>query len=695
MGSLALLFSGVPAHAQSAPPNNVEATSTPLIRPHGLAYDAAGNYYIADTDQNVIRKVSTTGIITTVAGTGEQGYAGDGGPATAAILDSPQGVAVDSNNNIYVADTQNNVIREVTASTGDISTIAGTGVAGYSGDGSTATSAILDYPTAVAVDSNGNVYIADTNNHRIREITGTTIHTVAGDGEQFFSGDGGLATAAGLDSPSGVAVDSSFNIYIGDTHNQRVRMVTYATGDISTIAGTGAEGYNGEGTATAVELARPRGVAVDNSGNVYFADSDNNMIRSIGGGNVTNIAGSGLEAFGGDGGAATSAWLDTPGAVAVSGSLLLFSDTENDVVRVLNGGTVNSTAGQSSSNESLVITGPTSITFGSGTLTATFSNGSNIGTGLVTFYDGEGASPAVIGSASLSGNTASVGTSSLSAGTHFIVASYAGDANNSAVASGVFALTVIVTPTFTWTPPSTIIVGSAGTNVLNASVNCISCGSIAYTATPAGGGTAAPITTTTGLAIGAYNIAAIFTPSSGVYNATSTTQPLTVSGESVWILDSAGGASELAGNGSAISSSAFAGANADVAIDSTGNVWTAGTGATLLEAVSQTGIAQHSVSSGGGLDAPSALAIDGASQVWVVNSSGSVSLFSNTGSPLSPSTGFTDSSLSTPSSIAVDLGGSVWIANKGNNSITRILGAAAPAAPPSTAAANNTTGVKP
>ena len=359
---VAMMVAGASATAQSAPPNGVEATSAPLIRPHGVAYDASGNYYIADTDENLIREVSTAGIVTTVAGTGQQGYAGDGGPATAAILDSPQGVAVDSSGNIYIADTHNNVIREVTASTGDISTIAGTGVAGFSGDGSTATSAMLDYPTAVAVDSNGNVYIADTNNHRIREITGTTIHTVAGDGEQFFSGDGGSATSAGLDSPSGVAVDSSFNIYIGDTHNQRVRMVTFATGDISTIAGSGVEGYNGEGTATAVELARPRGVAVDNSGNVYFADSDNNMIRSIGGGNVTTIAGTGLEGFGGGNGAATSAWLDTPDAVAVSGTTVLFSDTENDVVRELNGGTINSAAALTSPTPNSVLTGPV-VTF--------------------------------------------------------------------------------------------------------------------------------------------------------------------------------------------------------------------------------------------------------------------------------------------------------------------------------------------
>jgi sugar lactone lactonase YvrE len=172
--------------------------------------------------------------------------------------------------------------------------------------------------------------------------------------------------------------------------------------------------------------------------------------------------------------------------------------------------------------------------------------------------------------------------------------------------------------------------------------------------------------------------------------------PLTVSGESVWAVSSGGGTAELAGNGYAISPSAYPGANTAAAIDSTGNVWTIGTGGTLLEAISQTGITQSTITSGGGLDVPSALVIDGNSQVWIANSgNNSVSLFLNNGTAASPSSGFTDSSLSNPSGIAVDLGGSVWIANQGNNSVTRILGAAVPAAPLSTAAKNNTTGAKP
>jgi len=339
------MLSCLSASAQSAPPSGVEATSVALARSHGLAYDTAGNLYIADTDENIIRKVNLAGIITTVAGDGEQGYGGDGGLATAALLDRPAGVAVDSHGNIYIADTHNNRVREVVASSGNIVTVAGTGVAGFSGDGAAATVATLNYPTAVAVDSNGNVYIADTNNHRIREIAGTTINTVAGDGEQFYSGDGGAATAAGLDSPNGVAVDTAFNIYIGDTHNQRVRLVTFTTGFITTLAGTGVKGFTADGPAASAALARPRGVAVDTSGNVYLADSDNDRIRTIGGGNVTTIAGNGAEGFSGDGSASTSAWLDTPGAVAISGATVLFSDTENNRVRQVSGGMIDTIVG--------------------------------------------------------------------------------------------------------------------------------------------------------------------------------------------------------------------------------------------------------------------------------------------------------------------------------------------------------------
>ena len=425
--------------------SGVEATTVPLSRPGGLAFDAAGNLYFADTDDNVILEVNLAGVLTTVAGDGEQGFYGDGGAATSALLDSPGGVAVDSAGNLYIADTHNNRIREVSGSV--ITTVAGTGVAGFAGDGGAAASAALDLPTAVAVDSKGNIYVADANNHRIREISGMNISTVAGDGEQTYSGDGGLATAAGLDSPRGVAVDAAFNVYIGDTQNQRVRMVTFSTGIISTLAGTGVKGFTADGPAASAALARPRGVAVDASGNVYLADSDNDRIRTVSGGNVNTIAGNGSEGFSGDTGLATNASVDTPRAVAVNGSSVALADSENNRIRAVNNGIIQTIAGLApSGTESIVLSGAVNGMYGTGSITANFSNGGLTATGQVTFYDGEGSSPSVIGAATFASNSASISTSQLFAGTHYIVASYSGDSKNAAVTSGVYVFVVAPAP---------------------------------------------------------------------------------------------------------------------------------------------------------------------------------------------------------------------------------------------------------
>jgi hypothetical protein len=291
------------------------ATSAELNTPDGVAVDAAGNIYVADTANCRIRKVAAaTSTISTVAGNGTCGYAGDGKAATSAELFEPSGVAVDSASNVYIADWDNSRIRKITVSTGIISTVAGNGARGYSGDGGKATSAKLSSPYGVAIDSSGNIYIADVGNYRIRKVTVSTgiISTVAGNGTQGYSGDGGPATGAEMQGPTGVAVDTAGNIYIADSYGNRIRKVTASTGIISTVAGNGNIGHSGDGgPATSGQLYYPYGVAVDTASNIYIADNDNYRIRKITAstGIISTVAGNGTCGYSGNGGTATSAEL--------------------------------------------------------------------------------------------------------------------------------------------------------------------------------------------------------------------------------------------------------------------------------------------------------------------------------------------------------------------------------------------------
>ena len=306
--------------------DNGPATSAQISDVGGLDVDGKGDIYFADTFNDRIRKVTaSTGIITTIAGTGTAGYSGDNGAATSAQLSGPFGVAVDASGNVYFADTFTHRIRKVTASTGIITTIAGTGIYGYSGDNGAATSAQLIRPYGVAVDASGNVYIADTNNNCIRKVTVSTgiITTIAGTGTAGYSGDNGAATSAQLRYTFGVAVDASGNVYIADTNNNRIRKITVSTGIITTIAGTGTAGYSGDnGAATSAQINYPFGVAVDASGNVYIADTFNYRIRkvTVSTGIITTIAGTGLSGCFGENGAATDAQLKFSYGVALGAS---------------------------------------------------------------------------------------------------------------------------------------------------------------------------------------------------------------------------------------------------------------------------------------------------------------------------------------------------------------------------------------
>jgi trimeric autotransporter adhesin len=317
------------------------ATSADISNPDDIDIDASGNIYIADVGNNRIRMVmKSTGILSTVAGTGSYGYSGDGGLATSADLKYPYGVAIDASGNIYIADTYNHRIRMVTKSTGIISTVAGTGPDWYSGDGGLATSAALYNPQGVAIDASGNIYIADTNHDRIRMVTKSTgiISTVAGTGSNGYTREGGLATSAALNLPRGVAIDASGNIYIADTNNNRIRMVTKSTGIISTVAGTGSSGYSGDGgLATSAALYYPQGVALDASGNIYIADTYNSRMRMVmkSTGIISTVAGTGSSGYSGDGGLATSAALNYPYGVAIDASGNLYiADTNNNRIRM-------------------------------------------------------------------------------------------------------------------------------------------------------------------------------------------------------------------------------------------------------------------------------------------------------------------------------------------------------------------------
>ena len=295
-----------------------------------MAVDGSGNLYIADRSNHRIRKVDASGTITTIAGSGTAGFAGDGGPATAAQLNTPYDVAVDGSGNLYIADSQNHRIRKVDAS-GVITTVAGSGTQGFAGDSGPATAAQLSSPGDVAVDGSGNLYIADSQNHRIRKVdTSGTITTVAGG-----------ADPGQLYQPYGMAVDGSGNIYVAETGSNRIRKVD-TSGTITTIAGTGTGpgtgGFGGDGgPAVQAQIDAPYDVAVDGSGNIYVIDGENNRIRKVdASGVITTIAGTGERGFGGDGGPATAAQFNTPISVVLDGSGHLYiADYSNHRIRKL------------------------------------------------------------------------------------------------------------------------------------------------------------------------------------------------------------------------------------------------------------------------------------------------------------------------------------------------------------------------
>jgi uncharacterized protein (TIGR03437 family) len=327
------------------------ATSAVFNLIDGLAFDAAGNLYIADTGNNCIRKVDTNGIVTTVAGTGTAGSLGDGGLATAARLNGPVDMLVDASGNLYIADQGNNRVRKVTPA-GIIGTYAGTGIAGSAGDGGSALTAQLNEPSGLAMDSSGRLYVTERSGARVRRITpassGALIETFAGTGTAGFQGDGGQATSAQLDGPYGLAMDSAGNLYVADNGtSQRIRKITPG-GIITTLAGTLHYGGDG-GPATAARLGFPQSVAADNQGNLYIADTENERIRLVGAnGVIGTYAGTGIR--GSAGGPTAAATFNEPSGIALdSAGNLYIADASNFLIRKVSpAGVVGTVAGNGS-----------------------------------------------------------------------------------------------------------------------------------------------------------------------------------------------------------------------------------------------------------------------------------------------------------------------------------------------------------
>lgn len=476
MGSLSILFPHrrLKAHLQTSlwlmlllpvvAETQTLATKVPILLPSSIAFDSKGNLFIAETANHVIRKVDTTGHITTVVGTGTQGYDGDNFPATSALLDSPQGLAVDASS-LYIADTHNHRIRKVDLASGIILTIAGSSVSGSAGDNGPAAAATLDRPVSLALDGAGHLFFADAGSHRIRRIDANThvITTVAGAGIQGYDRDNGSAVFTLLDSPQGIALDEEGNLYLADTHNHRVRRIDASTGIITTIAGTGAFGFSGDSAPSrAASLALPQGLSVDSQGNVYLADTANHRVRRIDGGSgvITTIAGDGTQGFAGTGDVPTSASLSSPRSAFLSPSgLVTIVDTGNQRVRQISGSSIQTIAGLGSTiPASLSLSGDGVVSYGSGQVMATLDSATEA-TGEITFFDQYAGASNGIGVMPLASNAALLDTSRLSAGLHAITASYSGDSSHSGAQSMAFSLTVNPLPLTAVVAPASINYG--------------------------------------------------------------------------------------------------------------------------------------------------------------------------------------------------------------------------------------------
>jgi N-acetylneuraminic acid mutarotase len=455
--------------------NGVIATESDLFDARSSVMDSSGNLFIADSQNRTIRRVdATSGLISDYAGTGSSGYSADGTSATSANLNCPTSVALDSAQNVYFADACNEIVQKIDRSSGLISVIAGTpDYSGYNGDGIAATSSFLQCPYGIAFDSSDNLYIADTCNQRIRKVDHASglISTVAGSGSQGFSGDGAQATSADLNYPYDVAVDGSKNLFIADYDNQRIRRVDATAGVITTIAGGGSDTSSNGIAATSAQLSCPEGVALDPAGDVFLSDECTETVRKVdSSGNISTIAGTiNTYGFSGDGGTATSAVLAGPWGIFVSAAGDLYiADANNNRIRKVTG-----VATSTQAATLIQVTAP-SVTYGaSANVTVSITSVAGTVTGSVSLTLDGGTAQTI----SLASGTAIYTFNGLTAGSHSLSASYAGEGNfaastaTSTLIVNQATATVILgnlSQSYTGSPAETV---TATTNPLGLAVN--------------------------------------------------------------------------------------------------------------------------------------------------------------------------------------------------------------------------------
>jgi sugar lactone lactonase YvrE len=414
------------------------AVNASLYDPVDSVFDAAGNLYIVEAANHVVRKVSPTGAISTLAGTGMPGFSGDGGPAASAMLWFPNAIAIDGSGNLYIAEVNNQRVRKINLASGIITTVAGNGTRGFFGDGGPATSANLCDPIGVAADSAGNLFISDVGNQRIRRVDAATgiITTYAGGGSSMD--EGAAAISALLDSPYGLALDAVGNLFYVDQAQARVRRIDAATQTVTTFAGSLVNGFSGDGgPATQASLSNPFDVALDSTGNVYIADTGNSRVRRVDStGVITTVAGPGEYPTIGDGGPATSAFLNSPAGVRLdSVGHLYIADELNQRIRQVTFFAPTTTSLTSSLNPANV----------GQQLTYTASVTPAQATGGVEFLD-RGSS---LGTVTLVNGSASISFRAAGSGAHSITASYSGDSQYQSSVSAALSETVNLNTTTT------------------------------------------------------------------------------------------------------------------------------------------------------------------------------------------------------------------------------------------------------